>query len=31
MKKSTVSYEAAKDCKPLESFFPKEDEEEKKE
>jgi len=27
MKKTTVSYEAAKDCKPLESFFPKENEE----
>ncbi len=29
MKKSTVSYDAAKNCKPLESFFPKEEEEEK--
>jgi len=27
MKKPTVSYDAAKDCKPLESFFPKEEEE----
>ena len=27
-KKPTVSYDAAKDCKPLDSFFPKEGEEE---
>jgi len=29
MKKPTVSYEAAKNCKPLESFFPKEEQEKK--
>lgn len=27
MKKPAVSYDAAKNCKPLESFFPKEEEE----
>ena len=27
LKKQTVSYEASKDCKSLESFFPKEKEE----
>ncbi len=31
MKKPTISYDAAKNCKPLDSFFPKEEEEEKKE
>jgi hypothetical protein len=29
MKKSTVSYDAAKGCKSLKSFFPQEEEEEK--
>jgi hypothetical protein len=29
MKKPSISYDAAKNCKSLESFFPKEEEEEK--
>ena len=30
MKKPTVSFDAAKDCVPLESFFPKEEEKKEK-